>query len=344
MLRFGAWYLIRKPPFLCVFIAFLSVAVSGAQEPAAPPQPQTGSVSGTVFDTNNDVVPGASVSIDGPNSTQHRTATSEDSGSFQVGALPPGGPYRVTITANGFVTWVSPPLTIAPGEVEFLKDIRLEIVGASTSVTVVSSSVEIATEQVKVEEEQRVLGVIPNFYVVYDKDAAPLTTGLKFKLALRAGTDPVTLLGVAFLSGIGQAGDSPDYREGLIGYGQRFGANFTDGFTDIMFGGAILPSLLHQDPRYFYQGTGTKKSRAMHALESPFICKGDNGKWQPNYSSVGGDVISGAISNAYYPDSNRGPGLVFENALITTGGRMVNGLVQEFLLRKLTPSARKNTN
>ena len=35
-----------------------------------------------------------------------------------------------------------------------------------------------------------------------------------------------------------------------------------------MIGGAILPSLLHQDPRYFYQGSGTKKSRALHALRT----------------------------------------------------------------------------
>jgi hypothetical protein len=107
-----------------------------------------------------------------------------------------------------------------------------------------------------------------------------------------------------------------------------------------MIGGAILPSLLHQDPRYFYQGTGTKKARALHAISSPFIAKGDNGRWEPNYSSIGGDLATGAISNAYYPESNRGPGLVFDNALITTGGRMVNGLIQEFVLRRLTPSAR----
>jgi hypothetical protein len=76
-----------------------------------------------------------------------------------------------------------------------------------------------------------------------------------------------------------------------------------------MIGGAILPSLLHQDPRYFYQGTGTKKSRALHALSNSFVCKGDNGRRQPNYSSIGGDLASAAISNAYYPASNRGVGL-----------------------------------
>jgi hypothetical protein len=78
----------------------------------------------------------------------------------------------------------------------------------------------------------------------------------------------------------------------------------------------------------------------MHALANPFICKGDNGRNQVNISSMGGDLISSAISNAYYPESNRGASLVFNGFLISTGEREVSSLVQEFLLRKLTPSAR----
>jgi hypothetical protein len=106
--------------------------------------------------------------------------------------------------------------------------------------------------------------------------------------------------------------------------------------SDILIGGAFLPSLLHQDPRYFYQGTGTKKSRAIHAISAPFIAKGDNGQWQFNYSSIGGDLGSSALSNLYYPSSDRGASLVFSNALITTGGRIANALTQEFILHKIT--------
>jgi hypothetical protein len=122
----------------------------------------------------------------------------------------------------------------------------------------------------------------------------------------------------------------------MKGYGQRFGAAYANEFTDIMIGGAILPSLLHQDPRYFYQGTGTKKSRALHAISAPFICKGDNGNRQFNYSSVGGDLASGALQNLYYPTSNRGPGLVISGFVIDTGGRIANALAQEFILHRLT--------
>ena len=198
--------------------------------------------------------------------------------------------------------------------------------------------VQVATEQVKVAETQRVFGIIPNFYVVYDKNAAPLTPELKFKLALRVSYDPVTFAGVAVLAAADQAGDRPNYGQGAQGYAKRFGATALDGFTNIMIGGAILPSLLHQDPRYFYQGTGTVKSRAFHALSYPFACMGDNGKRQPNYSSLGGDLAASALTNLYYPSSDRGVGVTFENFAISTGSRMAATLFQEFLLRKLTKS------
>ncbi|HWE85274.1 MAG TPA: carboxypeptidase-like regulatory domain-containing protein [Terracidiphilus sp.] len=318
---------------------------SGSADTSAisAPEPEPARMSGTAMDVNNDVIPGAQVTLDGPAPEDKRTALANDNGAFAFEDLKPGVPYHVSISADGFVSWTSPTIVVAPGQYLLFSAGKLAISGGATSVTVYSSSDQIATEQVKIEEQQRVLGVIPNFYVVYQHDAAPLTTKLKFKLALRAETDPITFIGVAFVAGMDQAGTTPNYGLGAAGYGQRVGALYTNGFTDIMIGGAILPSVLHQDPRYFYQGTGTTKSRFMHAISSPFIARGDNGRWEPNYSSVGGDLATGAISNLYYPESNRGPGLVFENAAITTGGRMVNGLIQEFFLRRLTPSARSKS-
>ena len=168
---------------------------------------------------------------------------------------------------------------------------------------------EVATKQVKSEEQQRVLGFIPNFYVVYDRNPEPLTTKLKFELALKVSKDPVTFAGVAFMAGVKQAADTPNYGQGAEAFGKRLGATAADGLTDIMIGGAILPSLLHQDPRYFYQGTGTTGSRVRHAIFSPFIAKADNGRSQPNYSTLGGSLASSAMSNLYFPASNRGAGL-----------------------------------
>jgi hypothetical protein len=268
----------------------------------------------------------------------------DDNGGFHFDSVEPGTPYHVTVNAPGFAPWTSPEITLQPGQFQLLSSVRLVFAAAATSITVYGSPEEIATEEVKLEEQQRVLGIVPNFYVAYDSNAAPLTTKLKFSLALKAEMDPVTFLGAALVAGADHAGNTPGYQEGAAGYGQRLGANYTTGFTDIMIGGAILPSVLHQDPRYFYQGTGTTKSRVLHALSSPFICRGDNGKLEPNYSSIGGDLAAGAISNVYYPPSDRGPGLVFGSALITTGGRMANAVVQEFVLRDLTRGTRNRNN
>jgi hypothetical protein len=316
-------------------------AVSGSASQPAAISAQPAGISGTVVDTENEIIPGARVELDGPASADTQTAIANDNGGFTFSNMKPGVAYHVRISADHFVGWTSPAIVLSPGQFQILTGTDLKFAGGATSITVsaASSDVQLATEQVQMEEQQRVLGFVPNFYVVYDHNPAPLTTRLKFKLAWRAETDPVTILGAGFVAGLNQEGATPNYGEGAAGYGQRLGALYANGFTDIMFGGAILPSLLHQDPRYFYQGEGTTRSRLLHALSSPFVAKGDNGRWEPNYSSVGGDLISGAISNAYYPETNRGAKLVFVNAGITTGGRMVNGVVQEFLLRRFTPGA-----
>ncbi len=321
-------------------LAAVAIAAPLAAQEVNPPKPATGRITGTVTDVNDDPVPGATVVLEGPAPVDPRTLVSNDNGFFEFNDLEPGPPYHITISAPGFSNWTSPAIILKPGEYLILAGSQLQIAEAQTTVSVVYSAEQVATEEVKIAEQQRVFGIIPNFYVVYDHNAEPLTTKLKFRLALKTSTDPITILGVGVYAAINQAGDVPNYGQGWDAYGKRVGAAAADGFSDIMIGGAILPSLLHQDPRYFYQGTGTNKSRALHALSSPFVCKGDNGRMQPNYSSLGGDLASAALSNAYYPASNRGAGLVFENFLITTGERMVNTLVQEFILGKLTSRAK----
>ena len=325
---------------LGVLIVSLALATSAIAQQTDVPGPQTCTISGTVTDVDGAIVPGATVTLTGPAANDTRTVVADSNAAFDFTNLSPGGPYQVTIKANGLIPWTSPAINLNPGQAMFLPDVRVRLSGGLTSVTVYGSSEQLAVHQVSLEEKQRVLGIVPNFYVSYDKNPAPLTTKLKFQLAWKAETDPVVIIGAAFLSGMDQAGDTPDYDQGAAGYAKRFGANYTTGMADIMIGGAILPSLLHQDPRYFYQGTGTTRSRLVHALAAPFICKGDNGRWQFNYSSIGGDLAAGAISEAYLPVTNRGAGLVFQSTLITTAGRMTNGVIQEFLLRRLTPGAR----
>ena len=338
----GGFVKTQQCGLLAVAIIALVMAAPARAQMIDAPTAQPGSIVGTVTGMDDgDIAAGATVVLQGPDPGDSRTATTNDAGYFEFQGVKPGVVYHVTVSAQGFKEWTSGAITIEPGQKKVITDSQLKIQEVMTVVSVSYTSEEIATEQVKVEEKQRVLGIIPNFYVVYEHNPEPLTAKLKFRLAFKVIADPITVLGVGFLSGVDQAADTPDYVQGAKGYGQRVGANAADGVSDILSGGAILPSLLHQDPRYFYQGTGSTRSRMMHALSNPFVCKGDNGKWQPNYSSVGGDLASSALSNAYYPQSNRGAGLVFENFAISTTERMVSSLLQEFVLSKLTPKAKE---
>jgi len=329
-----------KLSFAALLIGIAVATAVPAQEMLlSAPEPQAGHVSGTVTDDNGDVIPGATVVLKG-DAQNEQTAVADDNGGFQFNNVSPGSPVEVSIHAQGFADWKSTPLVVNPGQFALVSDIKLKFEADAVSVTVTASREEVAVQQVRLAEQQRVFGFIPNFYVVYDHDPVPLTPKLKFELATKVMIDPVTFAGTAFLAGINQASNTPDYSQGLKGYGQRFGAIYANDLTDIMVGGAILPSILHQDPRYFYQGTGTTKSRLLHAVSSPIITRGDNGHMQPNYSSLGGYLASGAIANAYYPETNRGAGLVFSTFAVDLSANVANAVIQEFVLRKLTPSVR----
>ncbi len=330
-----------------------SAALVNAPEPAPDEQKQsaaqasttvqTGSISGTVNDSDGDLVTGVNVTLEGAAAADQRIQAVNDSGFFNFTDLKPGVPYRVTISGKGFETWSSQPIVLSPGQFFGVQGIKLILTSEGSSVTVYSTPEEIATQQVEIAEQQRVLGFIPNFYVVYDsKNAVPLTKKLKFQMAYKVSIDPISILGAAFIATINQAADRPGYQQGWKGYGQRFGQEYADGVSDILIGGAILPSLLHQDPRYYYQGTGTIKSRTLHAISYSFVCKGDNGHLQPNYSTIGGDIASSALSNLYYPEPDRGWGPTLQSIGISTAERAASSLFQEFVLRKLTPSAKRN--
>jgi hypothetical protein len=322
--------------FLCLF----AIHASG-QQLISGPEPRGASITGVVTDTDGSIIPDATVTADGSAEKDRRTGTSTGDGSFVLEGLAPAVPYQIHVHAKGFLDWTSATITLKPGERVDLEEIKLAVGVVETTVSAVSAE-ELAVEQIKNEEKQRVFGIIPNFYVSYDPRFVPLSTKLKFQLALHGATDAASIGGSALIAGINQASASaPGYRQGITGYGKRFGAAYTGAVTTVFFGGAILPTVFHQDPRYFYQGTGTKKSRALHAMSAPIRARSDrDGHWMFNYSSIGGDLISAAISNVYYPPKDRGAGVVFGGAAIAMGGRVVNALAQEFLLRKLTTNSK----
>jgi len=301
-----------------------------------PSELKMATLEGTVTDVNGDPVPDATIEVKSSDGNDRRTLVTAENGFFEFHDVKPEVFYEISVNANDFADWTSSAITLEPGQFKIMTGIQLRIRPEVTSVQVTYDPVEVATEQFKAEQHQRLFRVLPNFYVSYEANPAPLTAKMKFQLALKISTDPVTAAGVALVSAGRQAANSPKYGQGWAAYGERFGATAADGFSDIMIGGAILPSLLHQDPRYFYQGAGTAGSRIRHAMFSPFVARGDNGTWMPNYSSVGGDLASSALSNVYYPRSNRGIGLVFGNFAIGTVERVGASLAQEFIFGKFT--------
>jgi hypothetical protein len=312
----------------------LVLVVPASAQSTEMPSIKTGSILGTVVDTNNGTIPNATVVLQEPVGDP-LTVETKDDGSFEFHDVTPGIAYQITVAAEGFEEW-NLSVTVEPGQEKTLTDVTLRMLAVPRAVTVTYSSKEIAAQQLKAEEHQRVLGFIPNIYVTYEPHPEPLTTKMKFHLAYKGLTHPTFFAAEAAWAGVQQAANTPDYRQGARGYGERFGANLASGVSEGLFANAVLPSLLHQDPRYFYRGSGTEGSRAWHAVTAPFVCTGDNGKLQPNYSQWGGSLISASLSNAYYPQSNRGAGLVFANFGTSMGLHVVLGLAQEFILDKFT--------
>jgi|HubBroStandDraft_6_1064221.scaffolds.fasta_scaffold22183_4 hypothetical protein len=300
-----------------------------------PNKQSLGSVSGVVVDPSEGTVAGAQVRLTREDQSPSEEVLSDDDGRFSFANVAPGF-FQLTIMAAGFTTQVFSG-AVGPGQDYIVPQVVLALATQVTQVTVALTRVELAEVQIKDQEKQRVLGIIPNFYVSYVPDAVALTSKQKFELAWRSSVDPFTFVSVGAIAGIQQAGNAPSgYGQGAQGYARRYGASYGDVVIGTFLGSAIMPSLLKQDPRYFYKGTGSKRSRVLYALASPFICKGDNGLWQPNYSYVIGNFAAAGIASFYYPANDRGLGWVTETALVRLGENAVASVFQEFIARKLT--------
>jgi hypothetical protein len=189
----------------------------------------------------------------------------------------------------------------------------------------------LAQEQLESQLHQRVFAVMATFNTTANKDALPLSTGQKYELFFRSATDPWPFVLNAFGAGIDQAENSfPEYGQGVQGYAKRFGAAYTDYFTGNLFGNAILASLFKEDPRYFQKGTGSFSSRALWAAGGTVWCKRDNGTWGPNYANVVGNMIGAAISNFYYPASERTVGDTVGRGFTVTAQAIIGSEIIEF--------------
>jgi hypothetical protein len=296
-----------------------------------------GSIAGTVVDKDGAVIPKAKIVLSQEGTTTAVSLT-DSNGSFTFNNIAPGA-FELTISAIGFATQKQSGV-LHSGQDYVNPDVQMAV-AAIVDVSVSVTPEEVAEEQIHVEEKQRLLSVFPNYYVSYVRDPVPLTSKQKFELGWKSVLDPVSIGLAGAVAGFEQATDAySGFGQGAQGYAKRFGASYADVVSGTFIGGVILPSVFKQDPRYLYKGTGSRKSRLLYAMASAVICRGDNERWQPNYSNMLGDLAAGALSNLYYPASNRkGVTLTFENALLGIAGSAASGIFEEFFSRRLTPHA-----
>ncbi|HEX4067805.1 MAG TPA: carboxypeptidase-like regulatory domain-containing protein [Acidobacteriaceae bacterium] len=306
----------------------------------APTAAQPATVFGTVTTSGGDtVVTGAITTLQ--NTVTHATlsATSAATGFFSFAGVPPGI-YTISVRGEGFIPWTSSPLNIRAGDYRQIPNIVLKINADASTVLVTASRHQAAELELESEEKQRIVGILPNFFVSYVPDAAPLSAGQKSRLAARALFDPVTFLTAGITAGIEQGENVfPAFGQGSLGFAKRYGAAFADNASSDFISNALLPVVFRQDPRFYYRD-GSIRSRVLYAISTVFICKGDKGRWQPNYSFVLGGFAAASVSNLYYPAADRGGSLVVTNGLLNLASGAGSSLMEEFVLQRITNRAK----
>jgi hypothetical protein len=295
----------------------------------------TGSIQGTVTDSSGAPIFGAVVAVEGADGNRRMTATDVE-GAFKMSSLAPGN-YSIRISAAGLSDWTVENVRPSVNPESNLLNAVLQVAPEVTTVTVGVSTNEVAAAQLNQELKQRVLGIIPNYYVTYENNPAPLSSKQKFHLGLRTLVDPTTIAAAGITAGIQQSMNSYyQWGQGSQAYAKRFGAAYGTVATNLMITSVLAESAFHQDPRYFYSGQGTKGQRAWYAIESAFRVKGDNGKWQPPYAGVSGAIAAAEISQLYYPGSRTQYTLLGRTLMFHFAGLVGLNLAEEFLFKKVT--------
>jgi len=319
---------------ILLVLASTATAQLAAGGPAVP-----GTLSGRVTDDSGVGVAGATVTWSPEGASTHIEAITSADGSFSFANIA-SGPYRLDISSPGFarqtVAGILPPTVTLQ-----LSPIRLTLAFNASSLDVTPTIEEVAERQIKEQEQQRLFGIMPNYFVVYVQEAAPLRAKQKFELFQKSLLDPVNFAFTGVVAAVQQArNDYSGFGRGVSGYGKRYGAFYASIFTSSAIHRVVLPSLLKQDPRYFYKGTGSTASRIEYAMATAVVRKGDNGRWQPNYSSILGSLASGALTNFYYPaEDRRGVRLTVQNSAVGIAFLATAHLAQEFLYQRLTTKA-----
>jgi len=298
---------------------------------------QQGTISGTVVDSTGSSIAHAQINLLLGGRAPDQEAQSGDHGDFSFSNVA-AGPYHLSFNAKGFAPKTITGEVPAGGEALNLPPTGLMLDKVTTEVNVSQTQVEIAEEQIKVEEHQRLFGVLPNFFAIYDHDAVPLNTKQKLELTAKTWFDPTSFAINAVIAAVWQAENThKGFGQGTEGYAKRYGAALADYGTSLLLEKVVTTTIFRQDPRYFYKGTGSNKSRALYAISRTFVCRGDNKKDQFCYSSFINRLGTGFVTNYYYPKADRDKaGTILRNSATGIGFEAAGYLFQEFVFRKIT--------
>ncbi len=306
----------------------LSVSYAAAQE--------TATVVGVAVDPVGVAVGGARATLALVDGTEVQTSTADASGAFVLSHVVPGL-YRVILSAPGFALLVTEPFEVTAQTTSYALPRSVLALAAASAYVTVRPTEAIAAEQIKAQEHQRLFGVVPSFYVSYVADAAPLSSQQKLSLALRETFDWTAFIGATLAAAADQSTHTPPgFGAGASGYGQRWLAAFADDRTGDLLDHFVYASVFRQDPRYFYQGTGTSTSRVVHAVTGAFVARRDAGGMMPNYSYLLGAFTAAALSNIYYPHSARHADVLLTNVAVGVAERAGANLFQEFVGKRFT--------
>jgi hypothetical protein len=186
---------------------------------------------------------------------------------------------------------------------------------------------------------ERLFWVLPDFYLIENAQSLPpLSTAAKFKVCARSSFDYIEYPAYGILAGVSLAENSePGYGRGAAGYGKRYGAAFADGTIEGFMTGAIFPSILRQDPRYYQLGKGGFWRRTAYAISYIFITRADSGRIQFNYSEIVGSALAGGISTySYRPRSER----TVRNSLSVWGSQVGYDTISE-VINEFWPDIRR---
>ncbi len=315
----------RHNPLLLLLLAMAPLASA-----------QQANISGTVVDATGASIAHTQVKLALNGRAPDQETQSTPTGDFSFANVAPG-PYSLSFIAKGFaLKTISGELH--PDESLNLAPVALALDTLTTQVTVTQTSAELADAQIKLDEQQRLIGLFPNFFAEYNHDAEPLNATQKLKLTARSWFDPSSFVIEGIIAGVGQLQNShKGFGQGAQGYAKRYGAGFVDYGTRLLVERVITTTIFKQDPRYFYKGTGTKTSRALYAISRTFICRGDNKKDQFCISRLISGVGTDFATNYYYPTADRDKTSdVLRHAAMGLGFESLGNLFQEFVARKIT--------